>query len=191
MSEVTAKGATLLNGGAVHPLERSRSPDRRPLFSSSLQTPAWSIFHTPDGDSFAAVSSNGHIETHALASKGFRTFLRNRYFERTNGALASKGLQDAIGYLDSLALRGPEIEVFTRVGWHGDSFFLDLCNAEWSAVEITREGWFINPRPPVRFRRSGSMLSLPNPVSGDPDAESNFRKCINFRDEEQLILIKM
>jgi hypothetical protein len=176
----------------------SDAPGKKPTTAKSQATSLIELatvgdaeyFHTPDGDPYAVVPTRGHLETHALTSKGFRRFLKDRFFEKKNAALTGKAMLDAIGYLESVALKGRQVEVFTRVGRHGDSFFLDLCNPQWSAVEITREGWFVNPRPPVRFRRSQSMLALPDPVRGDLTAEANFRRLINCRDDNESILIK-
>jgi hypothetical protein len=43
--------------------------------------------------------------------------------------------------------------------------FLDLCDARWRAIEITSEGWWVDPNPTVRFLRS-NQLPLPEPERG-------------------------
>src|SRR4051812_19827983 len=105
MSEAPGRGARLLNG-AQHPAKRKRPGKSQATILIELASVGVEYFHTPDGDPFAAVSTSGHIETHALWSKGFRTFLKNLFFTTKNAALGSKGLQDAIGYLESLARKG-------------------------------------------------------------------------------------
>ena len=44
--------------------------------------------------------------------------------------------------------------------------YLDLCNKDWEAVEITANGWRVVSRPEVRFIRRGKMRPLPTPEPG-------------------------
>jgi hypothetical protein len=47
-----------------------------------------------------------------------------------------------------------------------DKIYLDLCNDDWTAVEIDASGWRIVKEPPIRFSRNSGMRELPTPVSG-------------------------
>lgn len=56
--------------------------------------------------------------------------------------------------------------VFVRVGEHNGARYLDLGTPEWTAVEITADGWRIVHDPPVVFRRYRNTLPLPMPERG-------------------------
>lgn len=147
-------------------------------------------FHSPGGRLFVTVAINGHLETHSLTSKSFGIYLRRRYFEAKRSALSSKGLKDAVGFLEAKALyEGPELEVFCRLGHHEDCFYIDCCDEQWSVIEISREGWRVIPNALVKFRRTLGMMPLPHPVS-DEQGEEHFRRCINHQTDGDLALIK-
>jgi hypothetical protein len=46
-----------------------------------------------------------------------------------------------------------------RLADYEGSIYLDLCNDDWQAVQITPQGWGIVDDPPIRFRRSRGMLA--------------------------------
>jgi hypothetical protein len=47
--------------------------------------------------------------------------------------------------------------VFTRVAALTDRIVIDMADATWRAIEITRTGWRVIDEPPVRFRRVVSV----------------------------------
>jgi hypothetical protein len=125
------------------------------------------LFHDAAGDAYATVIIDGHRETYAVRTKGFRRWLARAYYERHEKAPGSQALQDALSVLDGRAqYDGPELPVFTRLGEHAGAVYLDLGNEKWEAVAITAEGWRVTDHPPVKFRRSRGMLPLPHPLAG-------------------------
>ena len=66
---------------------------------------------------------------------------------------------------------GAEHKTHLRVAEHEGEIYLDLCNAEWRAVQITADGWSMASKPPVKFVRTARMRSLPEPES---DGSINF-----------------
>jgi hypothetical protein len=125
------------------------------------------LFHDPAGDAYATVIIDGHRETYAVRTKGFRRWLARAYYERHEKAPGSQALQDALSVLDGKAqYDGPELPVFTRLGEHTGAIYLDLANEKWEAVAITADGWRVTDNPPVKFRRSRGMLCLPHPLAG-------------------------
>jgi hypothetical protein len=97
--------------------------------------------------------------------RGFRRWLARAYYERHEKAPGSQALQDALSVLDGRAqYDGRELPVFTRLGEHAGAIYLDLANDMWQAVAITADGWRVTDHPPVKFRRSRGMLSLPDPL---------------------------
>ncbi|MGD0397574.1 MAG: toprim domain-containing protein [Syntrophobacteraceae bacterium] len=125
------------------------------------------LFHTPEDGHYAIIPQNTHKEVWPTRSKGFKNWLVHRFYLDQGKPPGAQALQDALGVLEAHAqFDGEEHPVFVRVGEHGGNIYIDLCNNLWEVVEITASGWRLISGPPVRFRRSRGMLSLPHPVRG-------------------------
>jgi hypothetical protein len=81
---------------------------------------------------------------------------------------------------------GPELDVHVRVAAAGGTYFLDLGGPDWSAVEITRDGWEIVNDPPVRFMRHPGSLPLPTPQRGG--SIDLLRKHVNLNEDDDFVL---
>jgi hypothetical protein len=146
------------------------------------------LFHTADGTGFADVIINGHRETWAIKSKGFKLWLTRRFFEETKGAPNSEALQSALNVIQARAhFNAPEREVHTRVGGLNGRLYLDLGDETWRAVEVDATGWRVVDTPPVRFRRASGMRSLPIPVRGG--SIQALRSFLNVRSDEDFVLL--
>ncbi len=125
------------------------------------------LFHSPDDGRFAVIISNEHREVWPIHGRGFRDWLNHQFYKDQGKPPGTQALQDAIRLLEAKArFEGEENPVFVRVGENGGNIYLDLCNASWEAVEITRDGWRVISDPAVKFRRAKSMLALPRPEHG-------------------------
>ena len=125
------------------------------------------LFQTPDEVACADVEVSGHRETWPVKSRGFRRWLRRRYFEEQESAPTSEAVATAIGVIEAKAMHDtPVRDVFVRVGELDGKIYLDLCNAEWRAVEIDAAGWRVVDQPSIRFRRTPDMRALPIPKNG-------------------------
>jgi hypothetical protein len=152
-----------------------------------LAAPA-DLFHTREGTGYADINVNGHRETHALRSKGFRRFLAYEYYKETQGAANTESTNSALGAIEAKAIfDSPERLVFTRVGELDGKFYLDLCNDVWGAVEIGECGYRVVDNPLVRFRRSASMKALPSPVAGGSIDE--LRPFLNLKSSDEFVLV--
>lgn len=143
--------------------------ERRPSQADRLidLAGAADLFHTADGTAFADFDINGHRETWAIRSKGFKRWLTRQFYDATGGAPSSEALQSALNVVEAKAHFGaPERPVFIRVGGLDERLYLDLGDAAWHAVEITKTRWQVVGTPPVRFRRAAGMQPLPTPVRG-------------------------
>jgi hypothetical protein len=130
---------------------------------------AATLFRTPapDRDAFADIVVDGHRETHRVRGQAFRLWLRHRYFEKTKAGVNSDALQVAIETIAAKAMfEGAEQDVHVRVAEFGGAIYLDLGDPAWQAIRVTKDGWAIATRPPVRFLRSPSMRPLPMPAQG-------------------------
>jgi hypothetical protein len=52
------------------------------------------LFHTPDGEAYAAVMVEEHHETRSIRSKNFKLWLMRRYHEEFGGPPGAQALQD-------------------------------------------------------------------------------------------------
>lgn len=146
------------------------------------------LFHTSEGEAYATVSINGHLETWALKSRGFRDWLSKRYYELEGSVPNSQALQDALNTLQGIACHdGPELEIHIRLAAKDDSIWLDLCDEEWRAVKISAEGWEVVKEAPIKFRRTKGMRPLPVPVKGG--SISSLRQLMNATDADWPLLI--
>jgi hypothetical protein len=125
------------------------------------------LWHDPTGTPLATMAINGHHEHHRLRSSTFKSFASRLYYQSTSDAASGQALSDAITTITAQALfDGPEYPSPIRVAVHENGVYWDLADDDWRAVEITAEGWTINERPPVRFRRGSGALALPVPQPG-------------------------
>jgi hypothetical protein len=128
---------------------------------------AANLFHTSDWTAYADFVVNGHRETWPVRSKGFRRWLRHRYYRQAGGAPNADAMEAALGVIEAKAhYEGPEQPVAVRVAGLDSRFYIDLCSPSWQAIEIDERGWRIVDTPPVRFRRAPGMLPLPVPERG-------------------------
>ena len=153
------------------------------------------LFHSPDGTPFATITVGDHAENHPVQSKSFARWLRRGFYAECGTPPSSEGLQAALGLLEAMAdYDGPTEPVYVRVAGLDDPtdpdnpvYLLDLCNERWEAVQITRDGWQVVAAPPVKFRRTKSMLPLPTPVPGGSIDE--LRKFFNVATDDDWRLV--
>ncbi|HZZ78641.1 MAG TPA: hypothetical protein VFE62_08985 [Gemmataceae bacterium] len=155
------------------------------------QTAGISVFHTPDYVPFVRVPIGNHRENYPIQSTVFRRWLSGLYFRSLKRAPNANAIADAVSILAANAIHnGQRIEAHTRVARLGGTIYLDLADADWRVIEITRDGWRIVSNPTVMFRRPPGMYQLPEPkVGGSIDllrqfvntkSESGFRLVIAF-----------
>ena len=192
--DVTEKALLLISNNLTTTyaayLEAEQESEAKPNQATALvelATDRAEFFHDANGDAYATIQVQKHKETWRLRTKGFRNWLLQQYYEDTEGAANSQALQDALGILEANAwFKGPLLPVFLRVAEHNGAIFIDLCNDKWEAVEITATGWRVVADPPVKFKRTPGMLSLPYPVAGGSLDE--LRSFTNFSSENDWAL---
>jgi phage/plasmid primase-like uncharacterized protein len=146
------------------------------------------LFHTADGVAYADIPINGHRETWALRTKGFKNWLSLRYYQETKGAPSSEALNSALAVLDAEAQFNSTLkEVYVRVAGNGDRIYLDLGDEHWSAIEVDADGWRLCQDPPVRFRRPRGILPLPLPMKGG--SVLDLRSFLNVKTENDFVLV--
>ena len=151
------------------------------------------LFHSPDPKPYAEVPAGEHREIHPLAGPAFRNWIIGGFYDQTGRTPKAETLRSAMSVLELLAGRGPAERVHVRMAEVPDpddpdnpTYFLDLANEDWQAVRITRAGWEVVDRPPVRFRRPGGMLPLPAPEPGG--SLDDLRGFVNLPDDDAWLM---
>ena len=55
---------------------------------------------------------------------------------------------------------GPKVDVHVRFARSRDAIYLDMCDDQWRAIEVTKDGWRVVRNPPVLFRRGAGARAL-------------------------------
>jgi hypothetical protein len=164
------------------------------------------LFHTADGVAYADLIIEGSRQTWPVRSKQFRAEYA-RYLHREWKHLAEKetpkdnllavalkpvlkksAINSAIDEFELRALASSvERKVHVRVAGDGEDIYVDLCDRDWHAVRVTPTGWTIVQSPPVRFRRTRGMCTLPFPARGTSiDA---LRPFLNVRKSDFVLIV--
>ena len=126
-----------------------------------------SLWHDSSGVGWVDFYVEGNQQTARLRSKRFRDFLAQALWEREERSINSESWSEAVGTLEGIArFKGPEREVFLRVGKNENCIYLDLGTDDWQIVRVSPNGWEVIPYSecPVRFYRPDCQSSLPTPT---------------------------
>lgn len=151
---------------------------------------ATELFSDRAGQCYATAEIDGHLETWPLKGRRFAQWLLRRYYLDTGKAPSAQAMTDARATISAKAMfDGLERGVFVRVAGQEGAVYIDLCNREWEAVEVTTAGWRVLPSEavPVRFTRKDNAAALPQPAAGgDVDL---LRRFLNVRDDVDFRLV--
>jgi hypothetical protein len=151
------------------------------------------LFRTAVG-AHATVPTTSGRQNLLIQSPSFRWWLmalNQATFSKSLSDTNARRISDAIAAQAEFGPKQARMEnLFVRVGHldtpEGLKIYLDLCDDAWRCIEITADGWRIIQDPPVKFRRSKSMLPLPEPVTGG--SLNELRPLINCHQDESWIL---
>lgn len=133
------------------------------------------LWHDKDGNTFATVSVDQHLENFSIKGTAFRHWLTREYGNRypmkvgaksCPSAPSTQALTEALNALSAKAAGGAEHQAGIRIASEGGPIYLDLGTNDWSMVEISADGWRIVRVAPVRFIRPAGFRPLPVPVRG-------------------------
>ena len=150
--------------------DKQQAENQRDLIVELVIASGAELWQDPAGDTYITVEEGGHPKSFRIASDAARKHARRRWVahaRETRGrvtAPTSQALKDALGALDALASEGPVYLAFVRIGHANGRIYIDLGDPSGRAVEITKDGWSLVDRPPVRFVRPSGLLALPQPV---------------------------
>jgi hypothetical protein len=145
------------------------------------------LFHDIDGCCYADIKVNGHRETWSIRSKAFRRWLIREFITLHDNAPNSNAVQVALEAIEAEAFYGcPQEQVHIRAAEYEGRYYLDLVDEAWQVVEIDADDWRVVTDPPVRFRRTPGMQSLPEPMEG---GEINLlRHFLNVKGDDDFVL---
>ena len=168
--------------------QETQEEDKRPQANVLLQLAEEAkLFRGPDGTAYADLMVKGHRETWPVRKAGFRSWLSYSYYKETGKAASSNAMQSALAVVEARAqFDSPEMKTHVRVAGHGGHVYLDLVDKDWRAVEMGPDGWRIVATPPVRFRRAGGMMALPEPRHGGNI--NDLRRFLNITDDGDFVL---
>jgi hypothetical protein len=162
LAEVEGDDDVLAGGDGTG--DRRRTPQRDQLVAFVEDCVLW---HDASREAYVTFLVNDHREHWPVRSRDFRMWLSGRFYKETGGAIGGQALEDGIRILEARAVNdGPQYEPFMRVGHREGALYLDLCDTDWRAVEITGAGWKIIEQCPIKFLRTPSMRPLPEPEAG-------------------------
>jgi len=147
------------------------------------------LFHDEHDEPYASILVDTHRETWRIASEHFGRWLCSRYYRKFKMAVPPTAMATAIGQLSAMAqFDGRQDDVHLRVARTEGGLYLDLCNSEWQAVEITKDSWRVVDGPPVRFVRRQGMKALPTPTTGLNSLDPLF-DLLHLQDRDLRLLI--
>ena len=135
------------------------------------------IWRSPEGETFATVPVNGHLEHHAIHAQTFRDWMlgemAKRYLRNGRPASASESaVRDARMGLEARAhFSGSRKEAPLRVADHGGDIYLDVGTADWSTIRVAPSGWYRAPTAPIPIIRTRRADAFPEPAGSDGFAE--------------------
>jgi putative DNA primase/helicase len=172
-------------GKEAAPRRHRRKPQRDVLIGLAQGCEFW---HDATRTAFVSFPVNRHRQHWAVRSRAFKMWLSGRFYEKTGGAVRGQALEDGIRVLEARAVNaGPEYEPFIRIGHQSGKVYLDLCDVQWRAVEISPDSWRVIQEPPVKLLRSPSMRPLPEPEGGSMIEE--LEGFLNVRGDEDFKLV--
>jgi hypothetical protein len=150
---------------------------------------------------YIAIKIKEHVEILGLDNQRFKNWLYRFFYENT-GELKSEQVENTIKILKSEAeFNGNRKRLELRVvkaETNEFTFYYDLTNNNWNAVKITSQGWTIENKPPILFRRHSNQLPQVNPTSNsyltiddkDDTILDKFINLLNVKDNDNKLLLK-
>ena len=152
--------------GAKWDIEDKQKQD---IILIGIATKQCKFFHDSQGEVFAKISLNNHMEIWNLTSMGFRDWISHQLWSQHQEGLSNASLDSALATLRGIAtFDSPTEEVYLRVAQINNELYIDLCNEDWQVIKIDSIRWSVIKKSPVSFIRSKNMRALKIPkTKGD------------------------
>ena len=186
LAAITPELAPVLTGAGARGVKAPKKPEVLLDIFDGLDA---ELFHDEVKEAFAAVSVDGHIKAWALDDGEFKTWLCHLFNKKTGELISSSEVRQVIEVLSARAkFDCPEpVSLSVRVAEHEKAFFYDLTDGRGRAVKTTADGWTIEDKPPIMFRRYRHQLAQVEPRRGG-DVRKILRH-INIRDDYHILYL--
>jgi hypothetical protein len=154
------------------------------------------LWHDQGRRAYATFKIDRHLEHHQVEQNGdYWKFLFDLYGEEHKIGVGDElypiyptraELGEATYQLGGHARRDVLKKPRCRMLWHEGALWLDLGNADWSAVRVTSEAWEVVPIMDAPIIRGQGILPLPDPIRGGDISE--LREFTNVHSEEDFVL---
>lgn len=154
------------------------------------------LFKDDRGNAYARIENNGHFENWPVSArnKNFKIWVTHRGRKILGAVPAENVVKEAITTLEGEAIfETTDVnDLFNRAGIEntpdGIKYWYDLADDNWSAVEITAQGWKVVKNPPILFKRY--QHQLPQIVPDDKDNDIRLLdKYLRLNEEGDRVLI--
>jgi hypothetical protein len=113
--------------------------------------------------------------------------LTHRFLADKGRAPKRDALNTAVDTVVAKCGLAPKVDVHVRFARSRDAVWLDMCDDQWRAIEVTAGGWRVVQDPPILFRRGAGARALPVPVKGG--SLEPLRNLVNAGDDAQWCLL--
>ncbi|MCP4006334.1 MAG: toprim domain-containing protein [bacterium] len=146
------------------------------------------LFHDQFDMAWARINVDGRAETWKCRSRQFKEWLARLFWMQDHKAVSRDVVSSALNVLQAEArFDGERHHLYNRVARCGDDLWYDLCDRQWRAVRVSRQGWEIVDQPPILFARQSHQLPQVAPQRGG-DLHDLLR-FVNIGDVRQHLLI--
>lgn len=141
-----------------------------------------------DGRAYIRLPAHNDQPVLPIDAGGFRDWLTIKLFDRYGTIPSSESIKKVVGLLSARArFAGKPKPVFIRVMTGPEGHLIDLAGPGSECVSIGPGGWQIQKTNLAVYRRSASMLPLPDPLAGG--SLRLLRKFVNVESEDAWRLI--
>lgn len=113
---------------------------------------------------FVAIDIDNHVEVMEIKSKKFALYLTKLYFEEKLSSPGSDAISQAVKVFEMKAIFSDnQQKLQRRLAKDGEDYYYDICDREWRAIKINKDGCSIESNPPTLFRRSNNMKQQVEP----------------------------
>ena len=100
----------------------------------------------------AVLPAGDHHDILSLESRKFKRWLGNEYHLLYGRSPYSQAIADARLILEADPEQN-EYALHNRVACLDGALWYDLCDPAWRVIRVTGDGWTVEDRPPILFRR--------------------------------------
>jgi hypothetical protein len=146
------------------------------------------LHHDADRNAVAIIPTPYCQEVWRVQSSGYEAWLRAAYWRAKQSGVSDMTLRAALATLCAAGVNdGNEVTVHIRAATEAPGYLIDLCDAQWRAIQVTPNGWRVLDASPMLFTRTQSMRALPLPERG-ADTDLLWQH-VNIPDDRRLMVL--